>query len=197
MPAFRTAPRRPSPAPTSRRRRRRTVGLVAAAALGGAVLAACASSPGRPPVDLAPRVDVDRFMGDWYVIGAIPTVFEKGAHAPVESYRRRTDGSIDITFRFRSGSFDGPEREMTSRGFVESPGGAVWGVQFVWPIRADYRISHVADDYTTTVVTREKRDFVWIMARSPRIDEAAYERLVAIAVRQGYDRAKIERMPQR
>ncbi len=197
MPALRCAPRRLSTLVPRRRRGLRAAGLVVAVALGVAVLAACASSPERPPVELAPQVDVDRFMGDWYVIGAIPTRFEKGAHAPVESYRRRPDGSIDITFRFRSDAFDGPEREMTSRGFVESTSGAVWGVQFVWPIRADYRISHVAADYSTTVVTREKRDHVWIMARTPRIDEAEYERLVAIAVRQGYDRAKIERMPQR
>ena len=197
MPPSRSAPRRPTPPATPSRRGLRTVALVAGAALGVAVLAACAASPSRPPVELAPRVDVDRFMGDWYVIAAIPTWFEKGAHGPVESYRRRDDGSIDIAFRYRSGSFDGPAREMTSRGFVESPSGAVWGVQFVWPIRADYRVSYVADDYSTTVITREKRDHVWIMARAPRIDDAEYERLVALAVRQGYDRSRIERMPQR
>ena len=107
------------------------------------------------------------------------------------------DGTVDISFTYRDGSFDGAAKEMKSRGFVESPSGAVWGIRFVWPIKADYRVSHVAEDYSTTVITREKRDYVWIMARTKALPEAELQRLIDFAVRQGYDAAKIERMPQR
>ena len=47
-------------------------------------LAGCSS---QPPMATVAYVDIPRFMGDWYVIGNIPTFLEEGAHNPVESYR--------------------------------------------------------------------------------------------------------------
>jgi len=169
---------------------------VAAAAL--ALLGACASTPpsGVAPVTLARGVDLARFAGTWYVIAAIPTVFERGAHDATEHYVLDPDGTMDTTFSFRADAFDGPLKRYRSRGYVLDADHAVWGQQYVWPLRADYRISYVADDYTATVITREKRDHVWIMARTPSISDDAYRRLLAIVEREGYDVAKVQRVPQ-
>jgi apolipoprotein D and lipocalin family protein len=164
-----------------------------------ALLAACQSaSTARelPPLELAPAVDIPRFMGDWYVIANIPTFLEKGAHAAKESYRLEPDGTIATTFVFRADAFDGPQKAYRSRGFVLGGNGAIWGQQYVWPIKADYRISFVADDYSATVVTREKRDYVWIMARTPRLADAELQRLIDFVARQGYDPALLQRVPQ-
>jgi len=168
--------------------------LLAAAAL---LLAGCRES-GHPPLALAEDVDLARFMGDWYVIANIPTFIEEGAHNAVESYRLADDGTIETTFTFRKDAFDGPEKRYTPRGFVrEGTGNAVWGMRFVWPVKADYRIAYVDTGYTQTVIGREARDYVWIMARSPVITDADYERLVAFAASQGYDATRIRRVPQR
>ena len=70
-------------------------------------------------------------------------------------------------------------------------------MQFVWPIKADYRIMYVSPEYDFTIVGRQKRDYVWIMARTPTIPEPTYQALVAMVEREGYDVAKIERVPQR
>ncbi len=177
---------------------------VAAIALGvvasTAVLVACSSMMSsdkeKQPLALAPNVDLPRFMGDWYVIANIPTYFERGAHNAVESYRLGKEGEVDIRFTYRDDSFDGAAKEMTSKGFVPAATPAVWGVQFIWPLKADYRISYVSDDYGLTVITREKRDYVWIMARTPQIPEAAYDKLVAFVAAQGYDMSKLQRVPQ-
>ena len=81
----------------------------------------------------------------------------------------RTDGTIDTTFTFRKDGFDGELKRYTPRGFVrDGTGNAVWGMRFVWPIKADYRIAWLDRDYTLTVVGREARDYVWIMARRRR-----------------------------
>ena len=182
------------------KRHLRPVALVLGFVAAAAVLAACssmASGKDRPPLALAPNVDLPRFMGDWHVIASIPTYFEKGAHNAVESYRLGKEGVVDIRFTYRADAFDGPAKEMTSRGFVEKSSNAVWGVQFVWPIEADYRITYVSEDYGLTVISREKRDYVWIMARTPTISEAAYQRMVAFVAEQGYDMSKLQRVPQR
>ena len=133
------------------------------------------------------KVDLARFMGDWYVIANIPTSIEKGAHNAVESYRLDDDGSIDTTFTFRDGAFDGKLKTYNPRGFVvDRNSNALWGMRFIWPIKADYRIVYVDEAYSQTVIGRQKRDYVWIMARTPQISEADYQRLIAFVVDLGY-----------
>jgi len=167
------------------------------AAIAMLALAGCSSVP-RPPVPLVGQVDLERFMGDWYVIASIPTYIERDAWNAVESYRIDQDGSIATTFTFRKGGFDGPHKRYTPRGFVTDHGSnAVWGMQFVWPIKADYRIAYLSDDYGQTVIAREARDYVWIMARTPSISEADYARLTTFIASMGYDTAKLRRVPQR
>jgi len=166
--------------------------VAAAAAL---LLSGCQSS--APPVVTAARVDLQRFMGDWYVIANIPTFIEKGAHNAIESYKLDADGTIATTFTFRAGGFDGELKRYTPRGFVrDRESNAVWGMQFVWPIKADYRIMYLADDYSQTVVGRQQRDYVWIMARTPAIPEADYQRLLQFVGEQGYDIKQVLKVPQ-
>ena len=144
------------------------------------------------------KVDLERFMGDWYVIANIPTFLEKGAHNAVETYALNDDGTIDTTFVFRDGGFDGKQKQYNPKGFVRDDGSnALWGMRFIWPIKADYRIVYLDEDYQQTIIGRQKRDFLWIMARTPTIDESDYERLVKFAASIGYDVGKIERVPQR
>jgi apolipoprotein D and lipocalin family protein len=167
------------------------------AAIALFVFAGCSSVP-RPPVPLVAQVDLDRFMGDWYVIASIPTYIERDAWNAVESYRLDDDGTIATTFTFRKGGFDGPEKRYTPRGFVfDRSSNAVWGMQFVWPIKADYRIAYLSEDYGQTVIAREARDYVWIMARSPSLSDADYARLETFVASMGYDTTQLRKVPQR
>ena len=63
-------------------------------------------------------------------------------------------------------------------------------------MKSDYRIVYLDDDYTTTIIGRQKRDYVWIMARTPTIDEGEYARLVAMVEELGYDLSSLRRVPQ-
>ena len=164
------------------------------AALVSVTVSACSSMPPIEPVD---SVDLDRFMGDWYVVANIPTFLEKGAHNAVESYELNADGTVATTFTFRDGAFDGPVKTYTPRGFVQSDSNAVWGMQFIWPIKADYRIVYLDEAYSTTVIGRNKRDYVWIMAREPQIPAVRYDQIVAMLDDVGYDVSEIQQVPQR
>ncbi len=169
-------------------------------ALGAcAVLAACGTTTGKdhPPLALASPVDMPRYMGDWYVIANIPTFIEKGAHAAKENYRLDTDGTVITTFSFHADAFDGPLKTYTSRGFVLGGNGAIWGMQYVWPFKADFRVAYVSEDYSKTIIGREKRDYVWIMARTPTLSDADYQRLTEFIAAQGYDLGKLQKVPQK
>jgi apolipoprotein D and lipocalin family protein len=148
------------------------------------------------PIRTAESVDLDRFMGDWYVVANIPTFLERDAWNALERYEMRDDGVILTTFRFNRGGPDGPVREFHPRGFVrDTESNAVWGMQFIWPFRAEYIISYVNEDYTETIIGRRQRDFLWIMARTPHIPEEDLERLIQIAVDEGYERERIQIVP--
>jgi apolipoprotein D and lipocalin family protein len=165
--------------------------------LGCVLLIGCAPAR-RAPIQTVPYVDLPRFMGDWYVIANIPTAVETDAYNAVESYRLDADGTIATTFTFRARGFDGKPKRYTPRGFVlDTRSNAVWGMQFIWPIKGDYRIVYLNDDYSQTVIGREKRDYVWIMARKPAIPESDYRSILAWIASQGYDTGKIQKVPQR
>ena len=148
------------------------------------------------PIYTVPKVDLDRFMGDWYVIAAIPTFIEKQSFNAVETYRLDKDGSILTTFRFNKGSLDGPLKTYSPRGFVkDTESNAVWGMQFIWPFKAEYRIIYLTDDYSQTVIGRSKRDYVWIMARTPTIPDEDYQRIVEFIANQGYRLDDLRKVP--
>ena len=161
-----------------------------------ALLTACAAKEAE--MRTVDYVDLERFMGDWYVIANIPTFLEKGAHNAVETYALNDDGTIATTFTFRAKSFDGKQKEYNPKGFItDTQTNATWGMRFIWPIKADYRIVYLDEDYSMTIIGRQKRDFVWIMAREPEISDGDYQRLLGIVESLGYDMSKVERVPQR
>lgn len=165
------------------------------AAMLGAALSGCATSP--PTIPPVATVELPRFMGEWYVIAHIPTFPERNAWNAVEHYRLDEDGRIRTTFRFREGGFDAPLETMEPVGsIVPGTGNAVWGMQFVWPIKAEYVIVALEPEYKWTMIGRSKRDYLWIMARTPTMPSADYDALVEQAKAMGYDVSKLRKVPQ-
>ncbi len=150
-----------------------------------------------PPIRSEKNVDINRFMGDWYVIANIPTFIEEGAHNAIETYKLNEDGSIATTFSFYQDSFTGEKKEYHPTGYIyDKESNAVWGMQFIWPIKSDYRILYLDEDYNHTIIGRIKRDYVWIMARNPTVPEKEYEKMVQIIEQEGYDINELKKVPQ-
>ena len=164
-------------------------------AMLASAMTACAT--GRPPMTPVERVDLPRFMGDWYVIAHIPSYPEREAYDAVESYRLDPDGKIRTTFTYRKGSHDAPLQKMEPVGtVVPGTNNAVWGMQFVWPIKAEYVIADLAPDYSSTIIGRSKRDYVWLMARTAVLPKAELDEAMMRIRALGYDTAKLRMVPQ-
>ena len=69
-------------------------------------------------------------------------------------------------------------------------------MQFIWPIKADYRIAYLDKEYTQTVIAREKRDYVWVMARKPVVSPEEYSKLIDFVESLGYEKSLIRKVPQ-
>jgi apolipoprotein D and lipocalin family protein len=157
---------------------------------------ACASE--LPPITPVAHVDLPRFMGNWYVIATIPTRFEKNAYDALEVYTLKPDGNVATSFHFREGSFDGEKKDIHSTGIVRpGSGNAVWGVQVFWPLKAQYVVAWLKDDYSQVIVARDARDYMWAMARTPTIAPADYDALLARVKALGYPLDKVRKVPQR
>jgi len=159
-----------------------------------AFLTACSS---LPPIKTVEEVNLNKFMGDWYVIACIPTFIEKEVHNGIESYELGNDGTINTTFTFRKGSVDGELKSYHPIGFViPNTGNAIWGMQFIWPIKAEYRIVYLDENYQTTIIARNARDYVWLMSRNPNMPNEQYNGFVEQIKNMGYDTSKLVKIPQ-
>ena len=160
------------------------------------LLTGCAAS--LPPLKTVEKVDLNRFMGAWYVIACIPTFIETDSYNGVETYTLNPDCTVDTVFTFRKGSFDGPLKRYNPRGFiVDTVNNSTWGMRFIWPIKAEYLITRLTPDYRLTVIGRNNRDYVWIMARTPEIPEEEFQQVVQELAGQGYDTSKLRKTPQK
>ncbi len=164
-----------------------------------AMLLSCsATAADLPPLQTVPQVDLQRYAGDWYVIANIPPSIEKNAYNSVEHYEVDADGNIPTRFTYRKNGFDGSIKTLESKGFVvDKDSNAEWGVQFFWPIKAEYLIVYLADDYSRAIVARNKRDYVWLLSRTPTIPDQEYEAFTQRIAALGYDIAKLNKVPQR
>jgi apolipoprotein D and lipocalin family protein len=160
------------------------------------ILSACGSQ-NLKPIKTVDHVDLDRFMGDWYVIANIPTFIETDAFNAIETYAMNSDGTVATTFTFHDGAPDGDLKQYNPTGFiVDTESNALWDMQFIWPFKAEYRVIYLDDEYQTTIIGRSKRDYVWLMSRQPQIDEDRYQSLLAFMEAQDYDITKVKRVPQ-
>ncbi|MGJ8649230.1 MAG: lipocalin family protein [Opitutaceae bacterium] len=159
------------------------------------LLNGCASS--KAPLPMAKDVDIDRFMGRWYVVGYTPILVDKAAHNAIEHYRLDDAKKIQTTYQFRDGGFDGELKTHTPVGWVhDEANNAEWRMQFIWPFRSDYIILYVDAEYTRTIIAHPNRKYAWIMQREPEISDADYEAMLQKLEVVGYDRSVILQLPQ-
>lgn len=169
------------------------VGPLTAVAL---TLAGCA--PTRFLIQPTSHVNLSRYMGRWYVIASIPTSAGRGGHDEVESYRLNPDGTVCTWFRLRPESFEAPVKLIHSTAsVVPDTGNAEWRVHLYWVLRLQYLVGWLKPDYSQVMVVRDKRDYLWYMARTPQVSAADYQAMLNRAQAMGYDPAKIFRVPQR
>jgi len=162
-----------------------------------ALLCCAGCSTVTAPTRTVDHVDLERYLGRWYVIANIPYFLEKGKVASYDTYAKRPDGRLDNIFTFREGSFASPEKSWHGTAWVTNTAtNAEWKVRFVWPLTSTYLILELDPEYRWAVVGTPGRGLLWILARDRKLSDTDYEHILGLIERQGYDRKKIARVPQ-
>ncbi|MFL5784671.1 MAG: lipocalin family protein [Bacteriovoracaceae bacterium] len=137
-------------------------------------------------------IERDKFMGDWYVIAGRFTDKERDAHNAIESYTwNKEKERIDISFRFNKGGPTGPEEKYTMKGWIETPDNAHWKVQPFWPIKFDYLMIAIANDYRWTAIGVPDEKYLWIMCRDPYFTKEEVAVVLQQLKKRGYDTSNI------
>ncbi len=151
----------------------------------------------QKPLEVVRRVDLNRYLGTWYEIATIPQRFQKDCVGVTATYTLRDDGKIDVLNTCRKKTLDGELKTAKGKAWVvDKKTNAKLKVQFFWPFRGDYWIIELAPEYQYAVVGHPNRKYLWILCRTPQMDEELYQDLVQRIANKGYDPSLIKRTLQ-
>ena len=146
-----------------------------------------------PPLEVVPQVDLSRYMGTWYEIARFPHRFQEGCVATKATYALREDGKVDVLNECRTESIDGSVR--TAKGtarVVDKKSNAKLKVTFFWPFYGDYWIIDLGENYEYAVVGHPGRNYLWILSRTPSMDDALYNQILErLQKEKAYDTSKL------
>lgn len=139
-----------------------------------------------------PYVDLNKYAGKWYEIASFPQSFQKGCKCTTAEYTLTDKGFVIVENRCFKNSIDGKETYIKGKAFVvENSGNAKLKVQFFWPFRGKYWIIDLADDYSYAVVGHPNRKYLWILSRTPFMNDAVYQQTIAKIKEKGFDISKL------
>jgi apolipoprotein D and lipocalin family protein len=152
----------------------------------------------QPPLAVVENVDLDRYLGRWYEIASFPQRFQKGCTATAANYSKLENGRIRVVNECRNETLDGELRQVEGEAWVVDPAKtlAKLRVQFFWPFSGAYWIIDLDPQYRWAVVGHPSREYLWVLSRSRRMDDAVYTALIDRIVAKGYDSDRLQRTAQ-
>lgn len=150
-----------------------------------------------PELQTVKSVDLNRYVGKWYEIASFYQRFQKGCVASTALYSLREDGDIDVLNECRLKTFDGKLKKAKGKArVVDTITNAKLKVSFFWPFWGKYWIIDLGENYEYAVVGHPSRDYLWILSRTPTLDENVLSGILERLKSQHYDLSKLNKTPQ-
>jgi apolipoprotein D and lipocalin family protein len=149
------------------------------------------------PLTTVSHVHLERYLGRWYEIASFPQSLQRGCTGTTATYSGRADGGIEVVNRCRKGSLGGKESTAQGRARVVDPTtNAKLEVSFFRPFWGDYWIIELGSSYEHAVVGHPSRDYLWILSRTPTMDDGLCEAILSRLRAQGYEVERLVRTLQ-
>lgn len=146
------------------------------------------------PSGLSPVTDfeAEKYMGKWYEIARLDHPFERNLNNVTAVYTLGENGNISVQNKgFNSNTQTWKEIEGKAR-FLEDPATGSLKVSFFGPFYSGYHVVELdRDNYSYAIVTGPSRSYLWILSRSPSMDESLYADLVAKASQWGFNTSQL------
>lgn len=148
-----------------------------------------ASAEALPPVRTVAQVNINQYMGKWFEIASFPQNFQKGCTKTTANYSLRADGKVDVLNRC---IVNGKEKIAKGVAYALDSSNAKLKVSFFWPFYGDYWVVDLGRDYEFAVVGAPGRDYLWILSRTPIMDQQVYDGILQRLREQQFDLSKLQ-----
>lgn len=146
-----------------------------------------------PPLAVVDEVDLDRYLGTWFEIASYPAWFAKNCTGVTAEYSLREGGGISVVNRCYKGALDGKLKEARGRAKVVDPeSNAKLKVSFFGPFWGDYWILELDSEYQWVLVGEPKRKYLWILSRTPSLDQDTLDEILSRLPEKGYSRDRLQ-----
>ena len=164
-----------------------TINIFLVTLLTFSAFAAVGSEGRKDELEVVQSVDLSRYVGRWYEISRFPNGFQKKcADMVTANYTMRADGKIEVVNRCRKASGEYATAKGKAK-IVDKKTNAKLKVTFFWPFYGDYWILDLGPNYEYAVVGEPGRKYLWILSRSPQMDEALYQQILQKMAAQGFN----------
>jgi len=141
--------------------------------------------------------ELNKYLGTWYEIARFDHSFERGLQGVTATYSLMSDGKIKVLNQGYKNSLDGKFKKAVGKAKLanpETPRNLL--VSFFWIFYAPYNILELDPDYRYALIGSKSPDYLWILSRTPQLDEKTYQMLLDKAKDRGYDTSKLIKVLQ-
>ncbi len=139
------------------------------------------------------KLDIDSFLGKWYEIARFPHSFEKDLVGVTATYTKLENGKIEVLNQGYKHSLEGKHKKAIGKAYIpdlQDP--AKLRVSFFWIFYSDYLIMELDDvDYQWALIGSSSPNYLWILSRTPIMDEQVLMDLKSKIGSRGYDLEKL------
>jgi len=139
-------------------------------------------------------VDLEKYAGLWYEYASFPARFQKGCTNTTAEYKLSPEGYVIVINKCTR---ENDRTGIEGKAFVvPESGNSKLKVQFFWPFRGDYWVLELADDYSWAAVGSPKRNYLWILSRTPVMEADLYNDITSRVAGKGFDISKLQKTSQ-
>jgi apolipoprotein D and lipocalin family protein len=165
---------------------------------------AAARNKENAPLDVVPAVDLSRYTGKWYEIARLPNRFQKDCAGEVAAtYTLLEDNQLKVVNECRESN--GQLKKAEGKARLAKTGGPTsklkvrfapaW-LSWLPSVWGDYWVIDLAPDYSYSVIGTPDRKYFWVLSRTPRMDEAVYQKIAERAAAKGFDIGQVKKTRQ-
>ncbi|HDL7748243.1 TPA: outer membrane lipoprotein Blc [Yersinia enterocolitica] len=146
---------------------------------------ACGVTPPKD-VKIVDNFQLPRYLGTWYEIARLDHSFERGLDYVMANYSPRDDGGVKVINRGYNTKKQQWQESIGKAYFIGSPQQAALKVSFFGPFYGGYNVIDLDDEYQHALIAGPNREYLWILSRTPTIDNQTRDRLVSVAKHYGF-----------
>ncbi|MBT7994119.1 MAG: lipocalin family protein [Bacteroidetes bacterium] len=162
------------------------------------ILSGCANQKEMINKETVKTLELDKYLGTWYEIARFPHSFEKGLVGVTATYSLREDGKIKVVNKGFKNSLEGEESIAIGKAKIPDPAfPARLKVSFFWIFYADYLVLDLDENYEWALIGSKSPNYLWILSRTPQLDEKLYQELLKKLEDRGYNLDQLIKVEQK